>query len=226
MKIEIVKILDETTRQQALQVIEAVYFKDKKWIRSVENEIPANIADEQRFSWFLATVNDKPAGVLRLCYDPPLEFPPDFEATFRSDINLKEIAATCRFVEIGRFMILPRYRKNIFVALRLMRMAIAEVVSRDYTHFLTDVFKGEINSPLKFHTRVLGFEIIGTHLHGELNCNLTRVILTLDILKAYQRLKKNRSRIYQILTEGIRERLDRKLAASQNEITAKAAGQV
>ncbi len=80
----------------------------------------------------------------------------------------------------------------MLVAIRLMGVAVKEVVERNYTHFITDVFEGEPNSPLKFHTRILGFEIIGSHLHGELNCSLTRIILTLDILKAYQRLREKR----------------------------------
>jgi hypothetical protein len=110
-------------------------------------------------------------------------------------------------------MILPQYRSKILVALRLMRIAIKEVVERDYTHFITDVFEGEPHSPFRFHTRILGFEVIGTHLHGELNCSCTRIILTLDILKAYQRLKLSKNRIYWSLTEGIRDILDKKLAA-------------
>ena len=164
-----------------------------------------------RYSWFLATVNDQPAGVLRLFYDPPLELPAEFKVTLRQDIDLKQMAKNGRFVEIGRFMILPEYRKKMLVAIRLMGVAVKEVVERNYTHFITDVFQGEPNSPLKFHTRILGFEIIGSHLHGELNCSLTRIILTLDILKAYQRLREKKNRIYWSLTEGIRGRLDRKL---------------
>lgn len=210
--IRTIKITDAETRKQAFQVIEQVYLKEKKWIRSVEAEIPEDIGERTQFSWFLVTVNSKPAGVLRLFYDPPLEFPADFKVTLTKEFDIEKIKETCRFVEIGRFMILPRYRKNIRVALRLMKIAIQEVVERDYTHFITDVFEGEPNSPFKFHTRILGFEVIGHHLHGDLNCSLTRIILTLDILKAYQRLKKRRNRIYNILTEGIRETLDAKLA--------------
>lgn len=212
-RIETVKVMDAATRRQALQVIEQVYLKEKKWIHSVENEIPETIAMSARFSWFLATVNDKPAGVLRLYYDPSLQFPPDFKVTLKQGIDLTEAARNCRFVEIGRFMILPRYRKNIFVALRLMKIALQEVVERDYTHFITDVFEGEPNSPYRFHTKILGFEVIGTHLHGELNCSLTRIILTLDILKAYQRLKARKNRLYWFLTDGIRDLLDKKLIA-------------
>lgn len=212
-RIKTVKIMNTETRRQGLQVIEQVYLKEKKWIHHVEAEISEDIGISTKLSWFLATIDDRPAGVLRLLYDPPLEFPPDFKVTLHKEFDVKEISKTCRFVEIGRFMILPRYRRNILVALRLMQIAIREVVERDYTHFITDVFEGESNSPFRFHTKILGFEVIGTHLHGELNCSLTRIILTLDILKAYQRLKERKNRLYWFLTDGIRDVLDSKLIA-------------
>lgn len=217
-KITVVKIQDAATRRKAFEVIEKVYLHEKNWIFSVQDEIPENIADNTTFSWFLACVNERPAGVLRLYYDPPLEFPPDFEVTLNKNIDLNTISKTHRFVEIGRFMILPEYRKKIRVALRLMRIAIKEVVERDYTHFITDVFENEPNSPLDFHTKILGFEVIGTHLHGELNCSLTRIILTLDILKAYQRLRERKNRVYWSLTEGIRGTLEKKLAARMEPV--------
>ncbi len=165
------------------------------------------------YSWFLATVNGQPAGVLRLFYDPPLEMPAEFQVSLHQGVDLKKMAENGRFVEIGRFMILPAYRKKMLVAIRLMGSAVQEVVARNYTHFITDVFQGEPHSPLQFHTRILGFEVIGSHLQGELNCSLTRIILTLDILKAYQRLREKKNRLYWTLTEGIRGVLDQKLAA-------------
>lgn len=212
-KLQTVKVADDVTRAQALQVIEQVYRREKNWIKTVEAEIPARIDPEGLYSWFLATVNEQPAGVLRLFYDPPLELPAECNVSLRHDIDLKKMAQNGRFVEIGRFMILPEYRKKMLVAIRLMGTAVKEVVERNYTHFITDVFQGEPHSPLKFHTRILGFEIIGTHLHGELNCSLTRIILTLDILEAYQRLREKKNRLYWTLTEGSRGLLDRKLAA-------------
>ena len=117
-------------------------------------------------------------------------------------------------MEIGRFMIKSEFRKNPRIALRLMRTATREVLERDYTHFITDVFEGEPNSPLNFHTRVLGFEVIGKHLFGDLNCSSTRIILTLDIVKVYRRIRNNRSRVYSELTEGMRGILERKLSAA------------
>ncbi|TCL70106.1 acetyltransferase (GNAT) family protein [Hydrogenispora ethanolica] len=211
-EITTLKVCDETTRSQALQVIEQVYLKEKQWIRLPENEIPHNIGESAQYSWFLALVNQKPAGVIRLVYDPSLEFPPELEVTLDAGVDLDRMARECRVADIGRFMIAPEFRKNIRVVLKLMRAAIQEVVERGYTHFLTDVFESDPNSPLHFHTKILGFERIGSHLRGELNCSSTRIILTLDILKAYQRLRERKDKIYLEVTEGIRELLDEKLA--------------
>jgi hypothetical protein len=211
-EITTLKVCDETTRSQALQVIEQVYLKEKQWIRLPENEIPHNIGESVKYSWFLALVNQKPAGVIRLVYDPSLEFPPELEVTLDAGVDLDRMARECRVADIGRFMIAPEFRKNIRVVLKLMRAAIQEVVERGYTHFLTDVFESDPNSPLHFHTKILGFERIGSHLRGELNCSSTRIILTLDILKAYQRLRERKDKIYLEVTEGIRELLDEKLA--------------
>jgi len=213
-RIETCKVLDEKTRRLALQVIERVYHQEKNWIHAVDPEIPADIAQTNRYSWFLATVNDSPAGVIRLAYDPPLELPPEYQVTLKKEIDLRELARWCRFVDIGRFMILPEYRRKFLVAIRLMGIAVKEVIERNYTHFITDVFEGEPHSPLNFHTRILGFEIIGSHIHGELNCSLTRIILTMDILKAYQRLKRNRKRLYANLTEGYRGLVEEKMVAN------------
>ncbi len=211
-EINTVKVADAATRAQALQVIEQVYLKEKNWIRLPENEIPENIGESAKYSWFLASVNGQPAGVIRLVYDPSLVFPAELEVTLDSHVDLERMAREYKLVDIGRFMIVPGYRKNIRVVLKLMRAAIKEVVERGYTHFLTDVFESDPNSPLHFHTKILGFERIGSHLRGELNCSSTRIILTLDILKSYQRLKERKDKIYLEVTEGIRDLLDEKLA--------------
>jgi hypothetical protein len=213
-RIETCKVLDGETRSRALRVIERVYHQEKNWVHSVAGEIPPDIAHRRGCSWFLATVNAKPAGVIRLVYDPPLELPPEYYVTLKKGVDLQDLARRGRFVDIGRFMILPEYRRKFLVAIRLMGIAVREVIERNYTHFITDVFEGEPHSPLNFHTRILGFEIIGSHLHGELNCSLTRIILTMDILKAYRRLKRNRKRLYASLTEGYRGLLEEKMFAS------------
>jgi hypothetical protein len=210
-KVRAVKVLNEETRQQALKIINAVYLEEKAWLKSADNEIPNNYQTSQKYSWFLATVNTNPAGVLRLVYDPPLELPAEYGVILNKDIDVKELQKKGRFVEIGRFMILSQYRHNLLVALRLMRISIKEVVERDYTHFITDVFENEPHSPFHFHTRVLGFQVIGRHIHGDLHCSCTRIILTLDIMKAYERVKNQRNRIYNLLTRRTRTLLDKKI---------------
>ena len=95
------------------------------------------------------------------------------------------------------------YPLNTRVALKLMQEASAEVIARGYTHFLTDVFVDDEHSPLRFHTRVLGFERIATHRFGELACDSLRVVLILDIARAYHRLRDRRNRVFRLLGQGV-----------------------
>ncbi|ABB24111.1 MAG: GCN5 family acetyltransferase [Pelodictyon luteolum] len=197
-------------RSRVLEVIEQVFRIEKNWIAGVEGQIPEDVLKSDTLSWFIAEVSGKPAGVIRLLYDPPLELPERYEVKFEPGIDVEKLRTAGRYAEIGRFMILGEYRRNPRIALRLMRAATAEVVERDYTHFITDVFEGEANSPFNFHTRVLGFEVVGKHLFGDLNCSSTRIILTLDILKLFRRIKNSRNRIYMELSEGIHAVIERK----------------
>jgi N-acyl-L-homoserine lactone synthetase len=207
------KVLTPADRAQALSVIEAVYLQEKQWIRDPLAEIPVDAADRSNPSWFLVTADGEPAGVIRLVYDPPLELPAELDVTLESSVDLESLQRHGRFVDIGRFMIIPRYRRNIRVVMKLMRAAIIEVVSRGYTHFLTDVFEDDPHSPLRFHTEVLGFERIGTHRYGELACTSSRIILILDIVRAYQRLKKRENKVFKELGGGVSDLLEARLLA-------------
>lgn len=207
-----VKIITPEDREAALEVISQVYRDEKRWIRQVETEIPEKLDGSNNMSWFLARVGDTPAGVIRLWYDFPIELPAELDVSIERPIDM-EAARKCRFVEVGRFMIRPRYRKRVRVALALMKAAVDEVVRRGYTHFITDVYDGDPHSPLLFHTRVLGFERIGTHRFGELDCDCVRIILILDLARAYRRAKEKRNKIFRELTDGIREELERLPAA-------------
>jgi len=218
------KVLSGADREKALMVIEAVYRREKKWIADASAELPpaprADNADNAGDalgsagrSWFLVTVDGRPAGVIRLVYDPPLELPAELGVTLEPDVDLEGLKRRGRFVDIGRFMIVPRYRRNIRVALRLMRVAIVEVVERGYTHFLTSVFADDPHSPLGFHTRVLGFERIGSHRTGELACASVRILLILDIARAYLRLKRRRNLVWKELAASVRDTMERRLLA-------------
>jgi len=208
------KVLSAEDRKAALGIVEQVFLQEKQWISAAGEQLPEVLEGNERFSWFLARFDGKPAGVLRLLYDPVLELPDEYDVRLLPGVDMERMKREGRYVEIGRFMIGESYRRNPRIALRLMRTAIREVIERDYTHFITDVFEGEKHSPLNFHTRVLGFEVIGKHLFGDLNCSSTRIILTLDILKVYGRIRNSRSRVYRELTEGIRGVLERKLSSA------------
>ncbi len=212
--ITVERVLSNGARKDAVEIIEQVFRKEKQWISVSQEQLPRALEENGCYSWFLAKVDGRPAGVLRLMYDPPLELPREYDVRLLPGVNIEKMKQEGRYVEIGRFMIRSEFRKNPRIALRLMRTATREVLERDYTHFITDVFEGEPNSPLNFHTRVLGFEMIGKHLFGDLNCSSTRIILTLDILKVYRRIRNSRSRVYSELTEDVRGILERKLAAA------------
>jgi hypothetical protein len=207
------KVVSRADRDKALTVVEAVYRREKRWIHDAGAEIPPDAGGIPDRSWFLVTVNGKPAGVIRLVYDPPLELPAELDVTLEPDVDIEVLKRRGRFVDIGRFMIVPRYRRNIRVVLRLMRAAIVEVVERGYTHFLTAVFADDPHSPLGFHTRVLGFERIGSHRTGELACASVRILLILDIARAYLRLKRRRNKVWKELGRSVREVMEGRLLA-------------
>jgi hypothetical protein len=207
------KIQSAADRKRGLAVVEAVYLTEKQWIDSAGTEIPADAATRRDQSWFLVSVGDEPAGVIRLVFDPRLEMPAEYGVTLEPEVDFEGLKRHGRFVDIGRFMIVPRYRRNTRVVMKLMRGAILEVVDRGYTHFVTDVFENDPHSPLRFHTHVLGFERIGTHRQGELACSSTRIILILDIVRAYHRLKLRGNRVWRELGVGLRDLIEaRRLA--------------
>lgn len=184
------KVVDVGARADALAVLADVYGSEKGWLTSVEIEIPADPAADPRQSWFVAHVAGEPAGTLRLAYDPPLALPAEAEVVLEPGVELEALARTGRFVEIGRLTVRLRFRGRPAVILALLREAIAEVERRGYTHLLTAVFEDDPHSPLGFHTRVLGFERIGTHRRGELRCASRRILLVLDLERARERVRR------------------------------------
>lgn len=124
------KIESAADRHRALEVIEQVFRREKNWISAVHEQMPEGVENDSRVSWFLAEVNGRPAGIIRLLYDPPLELPEGYGVSFEPGVDLEKLRTAGRYAEIGRFMILGEYRRNPRVALRLMRSATAEVVER------------------------------------------------------------------------------------------------
>ncbi len=201
------RVTSQRARESALALIEEVYRVEKGWIANSRREIPADIGARRGESWFLVEVGGEAAGAIRLLYDPELALPAEYGVELEPGVDLERLRQAGRFVDVGRFMILPRFRRDVRVALELMKAAIREVTERGYTHLLTDVFESDPHSPLRFHTRVLGFERIGTHRHGELACESVRILLILDIARAYARLKERGNRVFRELGEGLGDAL-------------------
>jgi hypothetical protein len=59
-----------------------------------------------------------------------------------------------------------------------------------------------------------GFERIGSHRTGELTCASLRILLILDIDRAYQRLKRRRNLVWKELAESVRDAMERRLPAA------------
>jgi 1-acyl-sn-glycerol-3-phosphate acyltransferase len=207
--IEARKVEPDADFEDAKRVVQEVYVTEKGWMSDATlDAFPGGAS----ISWFIVRVRGEPAGLLRVVYDPPLEFPPGYRVELRKGVDWAALAAAARVAEVGRFMIREEHRRNPRVAIELMRAAVGEIVARDYTHLLTDVFEGDPHSPYEFHTRVLGFEEIGFHTHGELKTDRKRIILVLDIDRAYVRMRTRGGRFYRTFTEGYRDLLEARVA--------------
>lgn len=198
-------------RSDALQVLRSTYQEEKRWVAQAESQLPESDPGSEKISWFVAYRRGRPAGVLRVYYDPPIYSSYDVKLV-RDDIDVEQFLRENRIAEIGRFAIVPRYRRNLLIAVTLMRAATRETVERGYTHYITDVFEDDPHSPYHFHTMVMGFNPVATHDHGELTCTSRRITLILDLKAAYQRLRRRKSWIFGSLTKDWDEQLHARLA--------------
>jgi hypothetical protein len=163
-------------------------------------------------------VDDQPVAVLRVLYDLPIDLYRDYGFKMVSaSFDLEQFLRDNRIAEIGRFAVLPEFRRYIVVVGALMRAAVRETLERDYTHYITDVFEGEANSPYDFHSRVMGFKTVATHDTGELNCPCRRITMLLDLKESYARLKGEGGWIFRFLTEGWPPALHQQVASDSRE---------
>jgi hypothetical protein len=207
MEFHCTRVRTAADRDAALEVVSEVWQREKGWIKDAATDIPVEIAELTTESWLLVRVDQRPAGVVRLRYDHPVEPAAGVDVQLERPVDLDRVG-DCRVVEVGRFMILPQYRASPGAVLGLMRAAIEEVVTRGYTHFITTVYEDDPHSPLEFHQRVLGFERLGTLERDEAGGRRTLVILVLDLARAYARAGKNMNRIVARLTSGLTEALE------------------
>jgi Acetyltransferase (GNAT) family len=207
------RVTDEAGRRQVVEVLRATYQREKRWVKDPEQQAPpADLACDD-IAWFVAYVRGRPAGVLRVHYAPPLaQYAAYGLKLIDPTVNVDEFIRRHRVAEIGRFAVLPRYRRQFLLAAALMRAATAETVARGFTHFVTDVFEDDPHSPYGFHTRVIGFHPVATHDVGELQSRSRRITLVLDLRAAYKRLKASGNLVFRYLTGEWPDALHRRLA--------------
>jgi hypothetical protein len=209
------RVTDEGGRRSVLEVLRATYQNEKGWVIDPEQQIPRGDVGRPDIAWFVVHLDECPVGVLRVLYDPPLVQHAKHGGFKllgpRSDVEryLKQSL----IAEIGRFAVVAEHRSNFMLAAALMRAATEDMVSRGYTHIITDVFEDDPHSPFGFHTRVMGFLPIATHDRGELNCKSRRITMVLDLKSGYQRLKARGNWLFRYLTRHWDDALHRRFAS-------------
>jgi hypothetical protein len=64
------RVADEDARRAVVEVLRATYQQEKRWVTDPETQFPPEDLQRSDISWFLVTVRGRPAGVLRVLYDP------------------------------------------------------------------------------------------------------------------------------------------------------------
>ena len=211
-QINVIRASNAADRELAIQVLKSTYVNEKHWIQDEEKFFRPSDLEAKDISWFVASNATQPIGVLRVMYNPPLELYKEYGMkALESGLDVEAFVKNNRIAEIGRFAVVPEFRKFIVVAAALMREASRETVANNFTHYVTDIFEGEVHSPYDFHTRVMGFQPVATHDVGELNCPNRRITMVLDLKSAYQRIQTKQKWIYRYLTKDWDESLHEKL---------------
>jgi ribosomal protein S18 acetylase RimI-like enzyme len=201
-RLRVIRVRSEADRALATAVMRATYHEEKNWILNEAKLFPADELGTPDASWFVVLDADRPVGVLRVLYNLPLDLYQEYGFKMLGGMDLDAFIRTHKIAEIGRFAVLPEYRKHVVVVGALMRAASRETIERGYTHYVTDIFDGEQHSPYDFHTRVLGFQPVATHDTGELNCPNRRITMLLDLRAGYERLRSRGGWLYRFFTEG------------------------
>lgn len=203
-RLTVSKIHDEETRKRALEVFEVVYRNEKDWVPNLDQILPLEDLTKDSVSWFAAYVDGKMVGVTRVLYELPLELYEEYGfKIIVPGLDVDKFIEENNIAEVGRFAVLPEYRSKILIAAALMRVCSHEALERDFTHFITDVFEEDPNTPYGFHKRVLGFMEVATHDHGELKATSRRITMLLDLHEAAKRFAAKKGWIYRYLMEGL-----------------------
>lgn len=212
--VEVSEVINESDLADALSVLGTTYLVEKGWVRDVATFFPQSDLEDPNSLWLIARVEGRPAGVLRVLFDPPLTAYVQYGLEFvDAELDVDAFLSRNRVAEIGRFAVAPALRGKIMLPAALMRTATLATVERDYTHFVTDVLEDDPNSPFGFHTRVLGFQVVATHRVGELLSPSRRITLLLDIKETYWRLHRRNNWFSRYMLDGWEDHLRQRMAA-------------
>ena len=213
-RLSVAKVDTDIARYKSLEVLASVYGEEKSWVSDLDAFFPASDLGSEQVSWFLAEVDGRPVGVTRVLYQLPLELYDQYGFQLVDQgLDVAAFLRDHRIAEVGRYAVVPKYRKKILVAAILMRAAATETVERGFTHFITDVFETDPNTPMKFHQRILGFQTVATHSVGELGHMGRRITMLLDLKASFRRLRVANNWIYRYVTQGWNDRLVQQLTA-------------
>ncbi len=208
------RVCDEDDRAAAVAVLAATYQREKHWVSDAGSQFPLGDVGRDDTAWFLAKARGRPAGVVRVLYDPPVAAYASYGfRVIDPAIRIDDFIGRKGMAEVGRFAVMPDRRRQIMVAATLMRAVTIASLEHGTTHLITDVFEDDPHSPYGFHTRVLGFHPVATHDVGELNSRSRRITLLLDIQAAYKRLQRSNHWFYRYLASVLPDRLQQRLVA-------------
>ncbi len=208
------RVADERGRAEVVAILGATYQREKNWVSEPDSQFPLADVGRGDTAWFMALAGGRPAGVVRVLYDPPIAAYARYGfQVIDPAIRVEDFIGRKGLAEVGRFAVLPGNRRQIMVAATLMRAVTVDSLERGITHLMTDVFEDDAHSPYGFHTRVLGFHPVATHDAGELNSRSRRITLLLDIPAAYKRLRRRNHWFYRYLTSVLPEPVQARLAA-------------
>lgn len=208
-RLTVERITTAEQREEALNVLESVYKDEKRWVEDREKMLPVEDLGHEGVSWFAACLDGEVVGVTRVLYEIPLELYKEygFELSVKG-LDVEKFVAENNIAEVGRFAVYPKYRRRFHIAAILMRASGLEALERGFTHFITDVFEDDPNTPHGFHQRVLGFQEVASHMTGELKCESRRVTMLLDLHEAKDRLTGKKGWFFRYLTDQVRKNVD------------------
>ncbi len=188
---------------EALNIFKEVYQEEKGWVGDRAQVFPLEDLHRSCVDWLGVRAGKRLVGVVRVLYELPFELYKSYGFKLTANgLDIEKFIRDNRIAEVGRFAVLPQYRREIMAVAMLMRSAGMAAIARGFTHFITDVFEDDPNTPHGFHRRVLGFVEVATHDHGELKCASRRITMLLDLKQALTHIEGRKGWLFRFFRSG------------------------